>query len=141
MNNVIYFKDIVEENGKTVEENNLNRKHKYPVGTRVYFEHESITTCGPKFEKGIFEIYSQDRDCDGTPMYAIISESNNVVKDWEKYCPGVDIKGIINRFGGFGYICGIPENCLMEVPNIEEYSEYVMKQLEEEYKNFKANCD
>ena len=39
MSHVVFMKDIVEENGKTIYENNMDRKHKFPVCTRVYFEH------------------------------------------------------------------------------------------------------
>jgi hypothetical protein len=138
MPNIVFMKDIIEENGKTIYENNMDRKHKFPVGTRVYFEHETITTCGPKFEKGIFEIYSQDRDCDGTPLYSLISESNNVIKGWIDM--GMDeniLRKYIAQFGAYGCIHGIPESVLMEVPKLDEYSNQIMFQLEEEYKNYK----
>lgn len=138
MSHVVFMKDIIEENGKTIYENNMDRKHKFPIGTRVYFEHETITTCGPKFEKGIFEIYSQYRDCDGTPLYSLISESNNVIKGWIDM--GMDeniLRKYISQFGAYGYINGIPESVLMEVPTLNEYSNQIIFQLEEEYKNYK----
>lgn len=137
MSNIVFMKDLVEDNGKTVYENNMIHKHNIPIGTKVYFEHETNTTAGPKFEKGIYTIFSHDRDCDGTPIYAIISESMNVVEGWEQMCPNTDIKGLINRFGGFGYQCGIPESVLMKIPQLEEYPDFLMQQFERTYKHYK----
>jgi hypothetical protein len=35
MNKVAFFKDIIEDNGKTIEENNLEIKHNIPLRTLV----------------------------------------------------------------------------------------------------------
>lgn len=138
-NTYVKFENLKEANGKTIYENNMDIKHKIPIGTKVYWENETYTTAGPKIEKGIYTIFSHDRDCDGTPMYAIISESMNVVKGWEQMCPNTNIKELINRLGGFGYQCGIPECVLMEIPQLEstQYTHYMMEQFEKEYENYK----
>jgi len=50
------MKDIVEKNGKTIEENNLTKPRKFKVGDEVIFTIETTIT-----EVG--------RDCDGTVLY------------------------------------------------------------------------
>ena len=64
------FSEIVEENGKTIRQNNLELKHKYPIGTLVEFE---VDHCGSgnAFIKGKAQAYvcHQGRDCDGSPLY------------------------------------------------------------------------
>ena len=134
---VIQFKDIVEKNGRTVYENNMNKKHKFPIGSKVYLELETLTTAGPKFEKGIYTVFSHDRDCDGTPIYALISESINVIKGWKDFIP--NIEEIVKRIGGFGYINGISENTLMEIPQMkdQEYSKFLIEEFGKNYNNNK----
>lgn len=51
--------DIVEENGLTIKENNLNKMHKYQINDLV-----ALTTGAIVF------VAMQTRDCDGTPLYA-----------------------------------------------------------------------
>ncbi len=69
---IINFSNIVEANGKTIRQNNLERKHKYPIGTIVKFEvnesHEDNI-----FVKGTVQAYvcRQTRDCDGSPLYTM----------------------------------------------------------------------
>lgn len=132
----IFFKDLVENNGKTVYENNMNKSHKFNVGTKVYSEIKYITTAGPKFEKGIYTIFSLDRDCDGEPIYSLISESINVINGWKKFCH--NIKEMVIRLGAFGYQSGILESSIMEIPQLKdnEYTEYMMKKIEKKYKKY-----
>ena len=77
-NKVIMVKDIVEENGKTVEENNLALKHNIPIGTIVKiqfedFHHEDKITGTSIILKGEATLYvcEHTRDCDGTPLYTL----------------------------------------------------------------------
>ena len=56
MPKLIIFKDIVEKNGKTIEENNLAKPRKFKVGDTVTFTVETNIT-------------KVDRDCDGTALY------------------------------------------------------------------------
>ena len=53
---VSVFKDIVEKNGKTIEQNNLEKPRKFKVGDEVIFQIETTIN-----EVGI--------DCDGTVLY------------------------------------------------------------------------
>jgi hypothetical protein len=56
MPEIVFMKDIVEENGKTIEENNLAKPKKFKVGDDVVFTIETtITKVG--------------RDCDGEVLY------------------------------------------------------------------------
>lgn len=72
----ISFKDVVEENGKTVKENNLSHGHSIPLDTLV----EVVSPYGDDY-KGIrydddyegIRLYVVDhtRDCDGEPLYGL----------------------------------------------------------------------
>lgn len=58
--NIQFVGDIVEENGKTVKENNLEKVHKFPHGMLVELESgERLYVC------------DHARDCDGTPLYGL----------------------------------------------------------------------
>lgn len=65
MTKFINVADIVEDNGLTVRQNNLNSTHKFETGTVVYLEEKGrwarIVECG--------------RDCDGTPLYWVGPEA------------------------------------------------------------------
>lgn len=55
-----FVSDIVEENGKTVKENNLEKVHKFPHGMLVELESgERLYVC------------DHTRDCDGEPLYGL----------------------------------------------------------------------
>ena len=63
----IFVGDVVEENGKTVKENNLEKQHTFPVGSLV-------EVLGPEDSKGLrLFVMRHSRDCDGSPLY----------RDWE----------------------------------------------------------
>jgi len=55
-----------EANGKTIKENNLEKKHIYPVGSLVEVNFED-------FEGNGIRLYVKKhmRDCDGTPLYSL----------------------------------------------------------------------
>ena len=57
---VIPFSSIVENNGRTIKENNLLKPHKIPIGTLVEL------ASGERLYIG-----EQIRDCDGTPLYTL----------------------------------------------------------------------
>jgi hypothetical protein len=67
------FGDIVEENGKTIRENNSARQHKYPIGTLVEFEVDESHDYGRSSIKGTVRAFvcGHDRDCDGSPLYSM----------------------------------------------------------------------
>ena len=70
------FSEMVEENGMTVRENNLAKRHKYPLGARVKVD---VRVEGSSDENRLnrdscsvtptLYVVEHTRDCDGTPMY------------------------------------------------------------------------
>ena len=62
--------NIVEPNGKTVKQNNLEQGHKIPLKTLVevnipYSDHHGIRMF----------VCDHTRDCDGTPLYALATSN------------------------------------------------------------------
>lgn len=72
MANVMRFSDIVEENGKTIRENNLATQHTIPVGTLVEY-HQRIHMANDTLLEGVVQgyVWSHSRDCDGSPLYTV----------------------------------------------------------------------
>jgi len=66
--------DIVEENGKTIRENNLEKAHDIPIGTLVEVKYDEWHGDGAceKVHARLW-VVSHDRDCDGTPLYSLSS--------------------------------------------------------------------
>jgi hypothetical protein len=64
--------DIVEENGKTVRQNNNDKTHDIPIGALVEVKYDSWHG-GGACEKVHARLWvaSHDRDCDGTPLYSL----------------------------------------------------------------------
>lgn len=62
----IEFSEIVEENGKTIRENNMEKTHQIPLGTLVEVSESGIR---------LF-VCSQGRDCDGTPLYGLSADQD-----------------------------------------------------------------
>jgi hypothetical protein len=61
---MIKYSEIKEDNGKTIKENNLELKHKLPIGAAVLYRNpEGGSLSGT--------VHSHNRDCDGTPLYGI----------------------------------------------------------------------
>ncbi len=60
MAEMIILHNLVEDNGKTIRENNLERSHKYPKGTLIEVEGGARMF-----------VYKQTRDCDGSPLYTL----------------------------------------------------------------------
>lgn len=73
----LFVHDIVEENGKTVRENNLEKKHNIPIGSLVEIKdsRERLYVC------------QQIRDCDGTPLYSLCMKDDLAL----------DFEDILNR--------------------------------------------
>ncbi len=69
---IIKFSDIVEENGKTIKENNMEIKHNIPIGSLVEVKYDRWHGKGAceKVHARLWVI-SHDRDCDGTPLYSL----------------------------------------------------------------------
>jgi hypothetical protein len=68
----INIADIVEENGKTVRENNLDMIHDIPIGSLVEIKFNRWHGGGSceKIHARLW-VVSHDRDCDGTPLYSL----------------------------------------------------------------------
>ncbi len=67
-----FFGDIVEENGKTVKENNLENKHVIPIGSLV-------EVLNPEESKGLrLFVMRHTRDADGTPLYALTGDADYI---------------------------------------------------------------
>lgn len=75
----INFKDIVEDNGKTIEQNNLEqKKHDIPIGTLVEVKYDEWFGNGAcqKVHARLF-VVGHNRDCDGTPLYSLSPNKND----------------------------------------------------------------
>lgn len=73
---IISVSDIVEDNGKTIRENNLERQHTIPLGALVEIQRDSDDDDDndPEMERyqtgGVrLFVVKHSRDCDGTPLY------------------------------------------------------------------------
>lgn len=85
---IINLSDIVEDNGKTVRENNMEKQHNIPLGQvveldidpeycgciQIYKKEQTrdgneVALCYPAKIKMI--VVGHNRDCDGTPLYCI----------------------------------------------------------------------
>ena len=80
MKTVIPFSSVVEANGKTIRENNLERQHKYALGTLVEVRYDRWHGGGAcqKIRARLF-VVQHNRDCDGSPLYTLGSEP---VENW-----------------------------------------------------------
>ena len=67
----MFVGDIVEANGKTWKENNLEIKHNIPLGKLVEINWENGEYNGVR----LF-VVSHGRDCDGTPLYGLSFDKN-----------------------------------------------------------------
>jgi hypothetical protein len=82
--------DIIEKNGKTIKENNLELIHNIPIESLV----EIIEPELENFYGTRLFVVKHTRDCDGTPLYTLCANKND--KDYHVF--GL----IINtKHGGF----------------------------------------
>jgi hypothetical protein len=118
---IINVKDIVEENGKTIHENNLEKTHKYPVGSLVEVKYDKFLGNGAcKLVHARLWVYSHDRDCDGEPLYSL-----------GEWCPSKDPEAAFNwefkskaiRSAMLGIVHGFGEESLTLIP----LTEHVMR--------------
>jgi hypothetical protein len=78
--------DLVEANGKTIKENNLERQHDIPLGAlvEVVSGHETaddIRCCEEVSRGARLFVREHSRDCDGTPLYVLATSK------WENENP------------------------------------------------------
>jgi hypothetical protein len=72
MNKAIFIGDIIEENGKSIKENNLEKKHNIPIGSLVEIKWDEWHGNGACWKvHARLWVVSHDRDCDRTPLYSI----------------------------------------------------------------------
>jgi hypothetical protein len=73
---VSIFSEIVEQNGKTIKENNLEIQHKIPIGALVEVKHSRWHGDGAceKIHARLYVIRHM-RDCDGSPLYVLSPHS------------------------------------------------------------------
>jgi hypothetical protein len=72
----ILISDMVEANGKTVRENNLEKGHTIPLGSLVECNSES----GDYEWEGIrLYVVKHSRDCDGGPLYDLGEKEGKVL--------------------------------------------------------------
>lgn len=74
MSNVQVTHRLVEKNGKTIRENNMQIKHGFAVNDRVRFFHD-------QWDQHILAYVAiLTRDCDGEPLYVLVPDRNKVEK-------------------------------------------------------------
>ena len=80
MDNIIFIGDIVEENGKTVKENNLEKKHNIPIGSLVEVKSSEWYGDGAceRWEARLW-VVNHSRDCDGTQLYILGRDKDNEI--------------------------------------------------------------
>ena len=94
MGNVLLVSDIVEENGKTVRENNNALIHNIPLGSLVeilpdMWEMESGEV---SISTGLrLYVVNHGRDCNGTPLYDLSFDPDAHVQ-WANYKKIIDEK-------------------------------------------------
>ncbi|OPZ68457.1 MAG: hypothetical protein BWY82_02543 [Verrucomicrobia bacterium ADurb.Bin474] len=75
MPEIVMFHDLVEKNGKTIRENNLDKTHRFPLGalvrTEVHVEgaYRSKVSCDRAKVTLDLYVVEHTRDCDGSLMY------------------------------------------------------------------------
>lgn len=69
---IVSFSSLVEANGKTVRENNLELEHKIPLGALVEVKYDRWHGDGAceKVHARMW-VHARYRDCDGTPLYSL----------------------------------------------------------------------
>lgn len=69
---MIFVGDIVEKNGKTIKENNLEERHNIPIGSLVEVKYNKWYGEGAcaKIHARLW-VVEHNRDCDGTPLYTL----------------------------------------------------------------------
>ena len=94
---IIFMEDIIEDNGKTVFENNMEKGHKIPINALVEVKYDEWLGDGAclKIHARLW-VYKHSRDCDGTPLYMLSKYekkgTDEIVKIFGRYT-GVVIGG------------------------------------------------
>jgi hypothetical protein len=84
MTKMMFVADMVEENGKTIRQNNLEKTHLIPLGALVEVSYEDSYEEDDEKTSGIrLFVVNHSRDCDGTPLYDL-SFSKKAYKKWKE---------------------------------------------------------
>lgn len=93
MNKFVMFGDIVEENGKTIRENNSTIKHNIPIGALVEVKYDNWHGDGAceKIHARLW-VVNHTRDCDGTPIYSLGEKPyKTIIRMLEDLYPDLDL--------------------------------------------------
>jgi hypothetical protein len=61
--------EIQESNGKTIRQNNMEKKHEIPIGSLIEFNCEDNSYEEDPVNGLRLFVVNHSRDCDGTPLY------------------------------------------------------------------------
>lgn len=103
--------DIVESNGKTIRENNLEKQHNIPVGTLVeakFTDWFGDGACSRVHAR--LWVVKHIRDCDGTPLYCLAETP----LDKQDKMKNEQLQKML-----YGWKTGMPEDALTVVPVTE----------------------
>lgn len=86
MSEIMFMKDIVEDNGKTIFENNMEKSHNIPIDSLVEVKSDGWFGDGAciRYQARLW-VVEHIRDCDGTPLYILSEEKANTRKELERY--------------------------------------------------------
>lgn len=129
MTNLIVFSEIVEENSKTIRENNMERQHNIPLGALVELKHTEWHGDGAceRIHARLW-VVNRGRDCDGTPLYSLapkpLEKQNDVAsihfKDEEsEWTASADV----SRRMFYNWRTGYPEESLTVVEVTDKLKE------------------
>jgi hypothetical protein len=62
----LYIPLLIEANGKTIRQNNMEKQHAIPLGSLVEINLDYHDNHGMRMR-----VVGHDRDCDGTPLYSL----------------------------------------------------------------------
>lgn len=125
MKNIVRFGDVVEKNGKTIRENNFEKKHNIELGTVVQVELNMYSGGLPnELNRHFFEfkttcrlyVVSHDRDCDGTPLYGL-SDLPVKYPEGSRFSREALAYGALAKFNE----CGFGEARLLPVGKVDNF--------------------
>jgi hypothetical protein len=92
--NVLHcFYNKIEKNGKSIKENNLEKKHIIPIGTLI-----EIVSLSDYMGVRLY-VVSHKRDCDGTPLYYLSYDKTDAAQE-------------NNLFANVSWLGGFSDRCL-----------------------------
>ena len=72
MTKITFVSETVEQNGKTIKQNNLEKKHNIELGTLVEITCDDSLHDEEDQHNGLrLFVVQHTRDCDGTPLYSL----------------------------------------------------------------------